>query len=158
MKTFLKVLIAAPVILLSACSKDKLTPSLGLNSNLKMKNIKVAGFSGNSAAYIQGYAAFSFVKTDDANNAKLDTVVVVDTFNLPTTNGYDQNFNFNTPANSKYLNLDISFYLSNGVATAVTFDNIEMDYNGKTYVNTGSQSTETIDGINFYLPTISINY
>ena len=158
MKPFLKALIAAPLILLSACSKDKLTPSLGLNSNLKMKNIKVAGFSGNAAAYIHGYATFSFVKPDDSNSAKLDTVVVVDTFNLPTTNGYDQNYNFNTPANSKYLNLDVSFYISNGLASAITFDNIEMDYNGKTYVNTGSQSAETTNGIYFDLPTISVTY
>jgi hypothetical protein len=156
-KKYLKAWMLIPALVIASCSKDKLTPGLGLNSNLKIGNIKVNNLSGSPDVSVQGTVLFAFVKPNDTNSNIMDTIRAVDTFSLPTTNGYTQSFNFASPAGSKYLNLDISFYITDGAAESITIDNLEMDYNDKKYINSNGLILSN-SGSNYFLPTQHVTY
>jgi len=154
MKRFLKMAAIAPVVFLTACSKD--ASSLGLNSDMKISQIKVAGFNGNQESTILAVGNFMFVKDNPTTSA--DTSRLIDSFYIPTTVGYDQTLNFNTPANSKKLYLNLSFYLTNGTATEITIDNIDVDYNKKSVFNSGLMTGSTLGNKIFTMPTQTISY
>ncbi len=145
------------VITLAGCSKNKI-PDLGLYSDLKLSSIKVNDYTGGIGNTIEGVVTFTFLKTNDTNISKLDTVRFVDTFNVPVTTGHDQNFNFAPPANSKELNVDVSFYLNGGTASSVTMDNMEISDSNKIYLNTGTVYFQTVNNTFFTSTTQSISY
>lgn len=143
-------------VLFCSCSKD-ITPSLGLNSNLKIENIKLQNYATSSDAILTGEVYFYFIRPNDSISGNMDTLKATSQFSIPTTSGYTQTLNFNTPDGSKFLNMDIYVDIEGGTATAVTIDKLYMDYDDKVYLDTAPLSFDGT-GSNFRLPTQTVTY
>jgi len=97
-----------------SCNKKDIEPITGYDSRININGIRFNGIG--IADGITGYLTREYLVSTDSTpvNEKY-----VDSFNI-TSNGYNQEFHFNTPSKAIKCNLQLRLRIYNGSATSAT--------------------------------------
>lgn len=118
---------------LAACSKNNVNIPSDKNSNLKIENIGFTDLAGSPL--VKGYSNLEFWVEKEDSSLPMDTVRLVDSFNIAISGSQIQNYNFETPARAKTLKFKFKVVLQYGAANGVNIQNLNYTWNGQAYIN-----------------------
>ncbi len=158
-KTLLVLLPFVALTVLTSCFKSNTEPVTGKNSSLKIAGIALNNLVGQGNVSLKGIARFEYrVQNVDTPSAPPTIITYTDTFDIADPRGYDQNYDFDTPDNTKSFVFDFKIVIGQGNAQSASIGKITYKRNGTTYLDNQGTFVASTSTTSFVLNTLSVNF
>ncbi len=161
MKKTLFTLIPFLAIGLTSCLKgDDPDPVTDKNSSLKIQYFSLQGYvPSSSTPSATGYLRREFhVQNVDTPGAQLEVISYTDSFSITSLEGYNQNYDFDTPEKTKIFKVTFSVRLRGANAVSASADNMTFKKDGNTLLTTPLTLSPNATYDLFTAPTQTVNF